>query len=71
MRSALNEQATQIQDAIDVATIQDDIIRVVKEDPRMADFKRAEFLKELDGNILPLTTVKFCAPVMIANGAVV
>jgi len=71
MRSALNEQATQIQDAIDVATIQDDIIRVIKEDPRMADFKRAEFLKELDGKILPLTTVKFRAPVMIANGAVV
>lgn len=57
MRNALNEQATLIQDALDVATIQDDVIRAVKEDPRMADFKRAEFLKELDGKILPLTTV--------------
>lgn len=57
LRNALNEQATQIQDAIDVATIQDDIIKAVKEDPRMADFKRAEFLKELDGKILPLTAV--------------
>jgi len=71
MRNALNEQATQIQDAIDVATIQDDIIRVIKEDPRMVDFKRAEFLKELDGKILPLTTVKFTAPVMIADGVVI
>jgi len=57
MRNALNEQATLIQDALDVATIQDDVIRAVKEDPRMADFKRTEFLKELDGKILPLTTV--------------
>ena len=57
LRNALNEQATLIQDALDVATIQDDVIRAVKEDPRMADFKRAEFLKELDGKILPLTTV--------------
>jgi hypothetical protein len=57
LRNALNEQATMIQDAIDVATIQDDIIRAVKEDSRMADFKRAEFLKDLDGKILPLTTV--------------
>lgn len=57
MRNALNEQATLIQDALDVATIQDDVIRAVKEDSRMADFKRAEFLKELDGKILPLTTV--------------
>jgi len=59
MRNALNEQATQIQDALDVANIQDDIIRAVKEDGRMADFKRAEFLKALDGKILPLTTVSF------------
>ena len=57
MRNALNEQATLIQDALDVATIQDDVIRAVKEDPRMADFKRTEFLKDLDGKILPLTTV--------------
>jgi len=57
MRNALNEQATLIQDAIDVATIQDDIIRAVKEDVRMADFKRAEYLKELDGKILSLTAV--------------
>jgi hypothetical protein len=57
LRNALNDQATMIQDAIDVATIQDDIIRAVKEDSRMADFKRAEFLKDLDGKILPLTTV--------------
>jgi nuclear pore complex protein Nup155 len=57
LRNALNEQATLIQDALDVATIQDDIIRAVKEDGRMADFKQAEFLKELDGRILPLTTV--------------
>lgn len=59
MRNALNEQATQIQDALDVANIQDDIIRAVKEDERMADFKRAEFLNALDGKILPLTTVSF------------
>lgn len=57
MRSALNEQATLIQDALDVGAIQDDLIRAVKEDPRMADFKRTEFLKELDGKILSLTTV--------------
>ena len=57
LRNALNEQATLIQDALDVANIQDDVIRAVKEDSRMADFKRAEFLKELDGKILPLTTV--------------
>jgi len=57
MRSALNEQATLIQDALDVATIQDDVIRAVKDDSRMADFKRAELLKALDGKILPLTTV--------------
>src|SRR5208282_2248046 len=57
LRNALNEQATLIQDALDVANIQDDIIRAVKEDSRMADFKRAELLKELDGKILPLTTV--------------
>lgn len=57
LRNALNEQATLIQDALDVANIQDDVIRAVKEDSRMADFKRAEFLKELDGRILPLTTV--------------
>ena len=58
MRNALNEQAISIQDALDVATIQDDTIRAVKEDSRMADFRRAEFLKELDGKILPLTTVR-------------
>jgi hypothetical protein len=57
MRNALNEQAMSIQDALDVATIQDDVIRSVKEDSRMAEFKRTEFLKELDGRILPLTTV--------------
>jgi hypothetical protein len=57
MRNALNEQATLIQDALDVANIQDDVIRAVKEDNRMADFKRVEFLKTLDGKILPLTTV--------------
>lgn len=57
LRNALNEQATLIQDALDVANIQDDIIRAVKGDSRMADFKRAEFLKGLDGKILPLTTV--------------
>lgn len=58
MRNALNEQATLIQDALDVANIQDDIIRAVKEDPRMAELKKIEFLKELDGKILPLTTVR-------------
>lgn len=57
LRNALNEQATLIQDALDVANIQDDVIRAVKEDSRMADLKRAEFLKDLDGKILPLTTV--------------
>lgn len=57
LRNALNEQATLIQDALDVANIQDDVIRAVKEDSRMADFKRTEFLTELDGKILPLTTV--------------
>jgi hypothetical protein len=57
MRNALNEQATLIQDALDVATIQDDIIRAVKDDSRMVDFKRVEILKELDGKILPLTMV--------------
>ena len=57
LRNALNEMATMIQDALDVANIQDDIIRAVKEDGRMADFKRTELLKALDGKILPLTTV--------------
>ena len=57
MRNALNEMATMIQDALDVANIQDDIIRAIKEDTRMADFKRTELLKALDGKILPLTTV--------------
>ena len=59
LRTALNEQATLIQDALDVANIQDDIIRVVKEDSRMVESKRDEILKELDGKILPLTTVCF------------
>jgi nuclear pore complex protein Nup155 len=58
MRNALNEMATMIQDALDVANIQDDIIQAVKEDGRMADFKRTELLKALDGKILPLTTVE-------------
>jgi len=57
LRTQLNEQATMIQDALDVANIQDDIVRAVKEDGRMADLKRTEMLKELDGKILPLTTV--------------
>jgi nuclear pore complex protein Nup155 len=57
MHNALNEQAISIQDALDVANIQDDVIRAVKEDSRMADFKQAELLKELDGKILPFTTV--------------
>jgi nuclear pore complex protein Nup155 len=57
LRTQLNEQATMIQDALDVANIQDDIVRAVKEDGRMANFKRTEMLKELDGKILPLTTV--------------
>jgi nuclear pore complex protein Nup155 len=60
LRTQLNEQATAIQDALDVANIQDDIVRAVKEDGRMADFRRAEMLKELDGKILPLTTVSDC-----------
>ena len=59
MHNALNEQAMLIQDALDVANIQDDIIRSVKDDARLADFKRTEILKELDGRILPLTMVCF------------
>jgi uncharacterized protein YjfI (DUF2170 family) len=67
LRTSLNEQATLIQDALDVANIQDDIIKAVKEDSRMADFRRNEFLKELDGKILPLSTVGYFLSVLTAS----
>jgi len=54
-----------IQDALDVANIQDDIVREIKNDPRMTPAKQAELLKVLDGKILPLTTV--CLAIFRAN----
>lgn len=65
LRNALNEQATMIQDALDVANIQDDIVREIKNDPRMTAAKQADLLKVLDGKILPLTTV--CLKIFCAN----
>ena len=59
IRNALNEQASLIQDALDVANIQDDIMRAIREDLRMTEAKRAELLKELDGKIMSLSTVMF------------
>ncbi|KAK6511470.1 hypothetical protein TWF481_000386 [Arthrobotrys musiformis] len=54
-RQAMNELLQKIQEAMDVAMIQADILRKVKDDSRISANKLESLVEQLDGELLPLT----------------
>jgi nuclear pore complex protein Nup155 len=57
MRQKMNELSHTLQEELDVAVIQDDILRRIKEDDRISPAKKEKLIKELDSNLLTLSDV--------------
>lgn len=56
-RQKMNELSHIIQEELDVAAIQDDILKKIKDDDRITPAKKEKLSKELDGNLLSLSDV--------------
>ncbi|KAK6340747.1 hypothetical protein TWF696_009071 [Orbilia brochopaga] len=54
-RQAMNELLQRIQEEMDVAMIQADILRRIREDKRISVNKCTELVRQLDGELLPMT----------------
>ena len=59
IRQKMNELSHTLQEELDVAVIQDDVLRRVKEDGRISSSKKEKLIKELDSNLLTLSDVCF------------
>ena len=59
IRQKMNELSHTLQEELDVAVIQDDVLRRVKEDGRINPSKKEKLIKELDSNLLTLSDVCF------------
>jgi len=59
IRQKMNELSHTLQEELDVAVIQDDVLRRVKEDGRISPSKKEKLIKELDSNLLTLSDVCF------------
>lgn len=59
IRQKMNELSHTIQDELDIAVIQDDILRRIKEDSRIQDDKKRQLIEALDDQVIPLTDVGF------------
>ncbi|KAL7276341.1 hypothetical protein RUND412_000680 [Rhizina undulata] len=55
MRQKMNELSHTIQEELDVAVIQDDVLRRVKEDDRISAEKKARLERELDAKLISLS----------------
>lgn len=58
IRQKMNELSHTIQEELDVAIIQDDLLRRLREDERVAPAKKEKLLRELDSNLLSLSDVR-------------
>jgi nuclear pore complex protein Nup155 len=56
-RSARQRLSQEISTLIDVANVQDDLLQRLKEDTRISSDRKEDVLKEVDGQIMDLTTV--------------
>lgn len=56
-RQARQRLLQEITTLIDVASIQDDLLQRLKQDPRIAPERKAEVIKEVDGPIMDISTV--------------
>jgi nuclear pore complex protein Nup155 len=57
IRQKMNELNHTIQEELDVAVIQDDLLRRLREDERVSPAKKEKLLRELDSNLLSLSDV--------------
>lgn len=48
-----------ISNLIDVANIQDDLLQRLKDDPRIAPDRKAEVLRDVDGPVMDISTVRY------------
>ncbi|KTW30323.1 hypothetical protein T552_00796 [Pneumocystis carinii B80] len=55
IRPMMNKLAQDLQEELDVVTIQDDIIQSIRVDERLTVEKKREMIKNLDGKVIPLT----------------
>ena len=55
LRQQMISLGNSIQEYLDIASIQDDILNAVKRDNRFTDGKKLEAIKTLDGKILPIS----------------
>lgn len=55
VRPMMNKLAQDLQEELDVVTIQDDIIQSIRADERLTIEKKHEMIKNLDGKVIPLT----------------
>ncbi|KAF3942199.1 hypothetical protein ABW19_dt0210033 [Dactylella cylindrospora] len=55
VRQAMNELLQRIQEEMDVAMIQADILRRIREDARISEAKMLSLVEQLDGELLPMT----------------
>lgn len=56
-RQARQRLLQEITTLIDVASIQDDLLQRLRQDPRIASERKAEVIKEVDGPIMDISTV--------------
>ncbi|KAJ9256480.1 hypothetical protein DTO207G8_2483 [Paecilomyces variotii] len=56
-RQARQRLLQEITTLIDVASIQDDLLQRLKQDPRIASERKAEVIKEVDGPIMDISTI--------------
>ena len=63
-RQSRQEVVREINDLLDLANIQQDILQRLIDDPRISDARKPLIVKELDGSIQPLDEVKlsYCSP---------
>lgn len=57
-RQAMNELLQRIQEEMDVAMIQADVLRRVREDHRISEGKLTAIIEQLDGQLLPMSDVR-------------
>ncbi|CCJ29602.1 unnamed protein product, partial [Pneumocystis jirovecii] len=55
IRPMMNKLAHDLQEELDVITIQDDIIQSIRNDERLSVEKKHEMIRNLDGKLIPLT----------------